>query len=47
MVKEMMVFSRNTTKYTSCSDEESSDEEDDYSMLFKGLDRTKIDKLMN
>jgi hypothetical protein len=45
MVKEMKVFSRNTSKYTSSSDEESSDDEDDYSMLFKGLDRTKIDKI--
>jgi hypothetical protein len=31
--------------YTSSSDEESSDDEVDYSDLFKGLDRSKIDKI--
>jgi hypothetical protein len=33
---------RDTPKYTSSSDEESSDDEVDYSSLFKGLDRAKI-----
>jgi hypothetical protein len=45
MAKERKVFSINTPKYTFSSDEESSDDEDDYSMMFKGLDRTKIDKI--
>jgi hypothetical protein len=40
MTKERNVFSRNTPKYTS-----SSDDEDDYNMLFKGSDRTKVDKI--
>jgi hypothetical protein len=31
--------------YASSSDEESSDDEIDYSCLFKGLDRTKVDKI--
>jgi hypothetical protein len=44
MAKERKVYSINTPKYTSSSDEESSDHEDDCSMLFKGLDQTKIDK---
>jgi hypothetical protein len=45
MAKERKVFSRNTPKYTFSSYEESSGNEDDYSMMFKGLDRTKIDKI--
>jgi hypothetical protein len=45
MAKEIKVFSRTTPKYTSSSNDESSDDEDDISMLFKGLDRTKIDKV--
>jgi chromosome segregation ATPase len=32
-------------KYTSSSDEESFDDEVDYSSLFKGLDRAKVDKI--
>jgi hypothetical protein len=40
MIKEKKVYSRDTPKYTS-----SSDDEEDMSMLFKGLDRTKIDKI--
>ena len=32
-------------KYTSSSDEESSDDEVDYTELFKGLDRNKVDKI--
>jgi hypothetical protein len=47
MAKERKVCVRNTPKYTSSSDEESSDDEVDYSSLFKGLDRAKIEKLMN
>jgi hypothetical protein len=35
---------RDTPKYTSSSDEESSDDEVDYSSLFKGLDRAKVEK---
>jgi hypothetical protein len=31
--------------YTSSSDEKSSDDEVDYSDLFKGLDRSKVDKI--
>jgi hypothetical protein len=45
MAKEIKVFSRTTPKYTSSSNDESSDDEDDISMLFKGLDRNKIDKI--
>jgi hypothetical protein len=45
MAKEKKVCTRNTT-YTSSSDEESSDDDEiDYSSLFKGLDRNKIDKI--
>jgi hypothetical protein len=36
---------RDTPKYTSSSDEESSDDEVDYSSLFKGLDRAKVEKI--
>jgi hypothetical protein len=32
-------------KYTSSSDEESSNDEIDYSELFKGLDRAKVEKI--
>jgi hypothetical protein len=45
MTKEKKVHIRDTPKYTSSSDEESSDDEVDYSDLFKGLDRTKVDKI--
>jgi hypothetical protein len=45
MAKEKKVCTQNTT-YTSSSDEESSDDDEiDYSSLFKGLDRNKIDKM--
>jgi hypothetical protein len=44
MAKEKKVRIRDTTKYTSSSDEESSDDEVDYSSLFKGLDRAKVEK---
>jgi hypothetical protein len=45
MAKEKKVHTRDTPKYTSFSDEESSDDEVDYSGLFKGLDRSKVDKI--
>jgi DNA repair exonuclease SbcCD ATPase subunit len=45
MAKEKKVRIRDTPKYTSSSDEESSDNEIDYSDLFKGLDRSKVDKI--
>jgi hypothetical protein len=45
MAKEKKVCIRNTPKYTSSSDEESSDDEVDYTDLFKGLDRNKVDKI--
>jgi hypothetical protein len=44
MAKEKKVRIRDTPKYTS-SDEESSDDEVDYTDLFKGLDRNKVDKI--
>jgi hypothetical protein len=45
MAKEKKVRDRDTPKYTSSSDEESSDDEADYSSLFKGLDRAKVEKI--
>jgi hypothetical protein len=45
MAKEKKVRIRDTPNYTSCSDEESSDDEVDYTDLFKGLDRNKVDKI--
>jgi hypothetical protein len=45
MAKEKKVHIRYTPKYSSSSDEESSDDEIDYSDLFKGLDRSKVDKI--
>jgi hypothetical protein len=45
MAKEKNVRTRDTPKYTSSSDEESSNDEVDYSDLFKGLDRSKVDKI--
>jgi hypothetical protein len=45
MAKEKKVCIRDTPKYSSSSDEESSDDEIDYSDLFKGLDRSKVDKI--
>jgi hypothetical protein len=44
MAKEKKVRIRDTPKYSSSSDEESSDDEVDYSELFKGLDRAKVEK---
>jgi hypothetical protein len=43
MGKKKKVFTCNTPKYTFSSDEES-DDDVDYSDLFKGLDRSKNDK---
>jgi hypothetical protein len=46
MAKEKKVCIRDTPKYTSSSDEEFSDDDEiDYSDLFKGLDRSKVDKI--
>jgi hypothetical protein len=45
MAREKKVCTRNTTTYVSSSDDESSDDEIDYASLFKGLNRTKIDKI--
>jgi hypothetical protein len=45
MAKEKKVRIRDSPKYSSSSDEESSDDEVDYSGLFKGLDRAKIEKI--
>src|SRR5688572_10581117 len=45
MAREKKVSTHNTSTYASSSDEESSDDEIDYSCLFKGLDRTKVDKI--
>jgi hypothetical protein len=45
MAKEKKVCIRDTPKYTSSSDEESSNDEVDYTNLFKGLDRIKVDKI--
>jgi hypothetical protein len=45
MAKEKKVHIRDTPKYTSSSDKESSDDEVDYSDLFKGLGRSKVDKI--
>jgi hypothetical protein len=45
MAKDKKVRIRDTPKYYSSSDEESSDDEIDYTDLFRGLDRTKVDKI--
>jgi hypothetical protein len=45
MTKEKKVRTRDTPKYTSSSDEEYDDDGVDYSDLFKGLDRSKVDKI--
>jgi hypothetical protein len=44
MAKEKKVRIRDSPKYSSSSDEES-DDEVDYTDLFKGLDRTEVDKI--
>jgi hypothetical protein len=45
MAKEKKVCTRDTTYASSSDDESSDDDEIDYSSLFKGLDRNKIDKI--
>jgi hypothetical protein len=45
MAKEKKVCIQYSPKYSSSSDEESSDDEVDYTDLFKGLDRAKVDKI--
>jgi hypothetical protein len=45
MAKEKKVSVRETPKYTTSSNDDSSDDEVDYTDLFKGLDRTKVDKI--
>jgi hypothetical protein len=45
MAKEKKVRIRDSPKYSSSSDEESFDDEVDYSGLFKGLDRAKVEKI--
>jgi hypothetical protein len=41
MAKERKVNARETLKYSTSSDEDSSDDEVDYTSLFKGLDRVR------
>jgi hypothetical protein len=45
MAKEKKVCVRDSPKYSTSSDEDSSDDEVDYSSLFKGLDRSKVEKI--
>ena len=45
MAKEKKVRIRDSPKYSSSSDEDSSVDEVDYTDLFKGLDRAKVDKI--
>jgi hypothetical protein len=45
MAKEKKVRIRDSPKYSSSSDEDSSDDEVDCTDLFKGLDRAKVDKI--
>jgi hypothetical protein len=45
MAKEKKVRIQDSPKYSSSSDEDSSDDEVDYTDLFKGLDRAKVDKI--
>jgi hypothetical protein len=45
MAKENKVHVRDTPKYTTSSDDDSSNDEVDYSSLFKGLDRAKVEKI--
>jgi hypothetical protein len=45
MAKKKKVSAQETPKYTTSSDEDSSDDEVDYSSLFKGLDRAKVEKI--
>jgi hypothetical protein len=45
MAKEKKVSVRDSPKYTTSNDDDSSDDEVDYSSLFKGLDRAKVEKI--
>jgi hypothetical protein len=45
MAKEKKVSVRDSPKYSTSSDEDSFDDEVDYSSLFKGLDRAKVEKI--
>jgi hypothetical protein len=45
MAKEKKVSVRDSPKYSTSSDEDSSDDEVDYSSLFKGFDRAKVEKI--
>jgi hypothetical protein len=45
MANEKKVSIRETPKYTTSNDDDSSDDEVDYTDLFKGLDRAKVDKI--
>jgi hypothetical protein len=45
MAKEKKVSGLDSPKYSTSSDEDSSDDEVDYSSLFKGLDRAKVEKI--
>jgi hypothetical protein len=45
MAKEKKVHIRDIPKYTTSSYDDSSDDEVDYSSLFKGLDRAKVEKI--
>jgi hypothetical protein len=45
MAKEKTVSVRDPPKYSTSNDEDSSDDEVDYSSLFKGLDRAKVEKI--
>jgi hypothetical protein len=45
MAKEKKVSVRDSPKYSTSSDDNSSDYEVDYSSLFKGLDRAKVEKI--
>jgi hypothetical protein len=45
MAKEKKVNAQENPKYSTSSDEDSSDDEVDYTSLFKGLDRAKVEKI--
>src|SRR6187455_521727 len=45
MAREKKVSTQNTSTYATSSDEDSSDDEVDYTSLFKGLDRAKVEKI--
>jgi hypothetical protein len=45
MANKKKVSVRDSPKYSTSSDEDSSDDEVDYSSLFKGLDRAKVKKI--